>query len=297
MELKKMICVLSACSLAALSGCGEKSNTPGETPAIEEVTGEVSEIETTTEATTLTETTTFADTTELTTETTADAGAPVTSDTDESLTLGLQKQIEEWSNGCVRMRIHCEQVDTGEDMNLDSFIDMDIYTYQKNSYLYMNMFGFEMKTIFDGSYTYQLDEATKTYCKKQTDEMEESDMAADNALDEVDATGYVGKGREDLNGVQTLYEEFQMQDDEGEDENVKFYYDDAGNLIGCKVTDSLGEEVFFDYTITFTDTADMSVFAVPAGYTEVSEEDLATNLVTSMFAAIGQLMEDAGLNE
>ena len=300
MKFQKTLCVISAFTLALLCGCGDSSKSAGEAPAIEEVSAESTESVTTTEITTLTETatsTTVTETTAVTTETTGAVSNPTEPDSGESLTLGLQKRIEEWDKGAVQMKIHCEQETAAEGLDIPTVVDMDIYTYQKKSSLYMNMFGFEMRTIYDGTYTYQIDENTKTVSKKKTDSMEESDMAAENALDEVDANDFVGKGRELLNNIETVYEEFKTTDDDGESQKIKFFYDEAGNLIGCKVTDNTGKEVFFDYTITFTEDADMTKFNIPSGYTEVSEEDMAANLAASMFAALGKLLEAAGVNE
>ncbi|MBR3268512.1 MAG: hypothetical protein IKI58_07280 [Oscillospiraceae bacterium] len=299
MKSKKMLTLFSACVLLVMGGCGDKTAMQAASPQIEEISAAdtSSDISTDVSGTEImTGTTALSEDTDTTTETTAASGEPVTGETEETLTIGLQKKIEQWDKGCVNMNIRFDQIGGLSEELVKDVIKMDLKIYQQKCCVDLEMYGFQSRTVYDGEYTYQIDDASKCYSKTKSETMQETDSQANNALSDVSAADFVEKGQEALNGIPTLYEEFKMKDSDGNNEDVKFFYNDEGNLIGCKIKQSDGQEVFCWYTISYTETVDESLFTAPSGYTEVSYEKIIEIMAQGMMGMLDQMMGSADLN-
>ena len=275
--------IFAGCLMLTLCSCGEDSR-PSERIPVAEVT------QNTTEITTVAETAGYM--TSVSTEETlsqTDLTGVGTSDSDESLTMALQKQLAEWDDGNVEILI---EINAG-----GQTVSEHIIRNQDNVYMETDMLGYRSTMISDGKYSYMLVPDQKIFSKTELPLFDDEETM-ENFLEDAELEDYIGKGREDLEGMKTLFEEFIQEDGAGLKEHIKYYYDDAGNLIGCKIIDSDGTVVMdARYTITFTDSQDDSVFAIPEGYTEVTYEEMLMSrmnaLISSASEIVGELNQDA----
>lgn len=118
------------------------------------------------------------------------------------------------------------------------------------------------KMIFDGASLYILDDATKSYYADHSGtytDTTDAYLVGDDAAD-----SYIESVIEEIDGVSYICEIYNI-----EGQVIKYYFDENGNVKKA-CTDVDGENLYFDFTIDFSDTIDETVFEIPDDYSEAS---------------------------
>lgn len=301
--MKKYLALLSAfVMLLSCSACGGDESKPAETS---------SAVESSTSA--------ELSSTDLTTEESGDRGAEQTTVTNETpadestsknnesssggqaelgqLTQALYDRIQKMENGQVEMKM----VQDSEEMP-DMKVNVDVIVAQKKLRFIMKCGDlFTITMVGDGKDTYLLDEEHKLFCKMDQKDADNPMNAENTPLLNADGLGkYLGTGKADFKGVQRVYEEYLTteEDDDTEKElDIRYYYDDKGDLIGFSSKKD-GKEEMMDFSIRFSDEVKDSLFVLPEGYKEGSTEEVITSVYGKMFEALlGGLSDLGGLED
>ena len=284
--MKKRIAFAAALILLTASGCG---STPAEQSPAETAQVTAAEPETTAapETTIRTTETTAETTTAESTETTAAAEPDPAAE--NTMTAQILRKIETWDKGHVNIDFGIEQDGAGTEVHLTQ--------YGKKNRFTMKLISFEIEMCSDGETVWTLDKQRKTYsAQKVGTEGGADEMAPENALAEASMGKYLGTGTDTYEGKECIYEDFQLKND-GEDQAVRFFYDNDGNVLGAKVNDAEAGEYFMDYRVEFTENTDESLFRLPDGYTEISSDEMSQQIMSDMFGMLADLMGEAETNE
>ena len=296
--MKKMMTTAAALMvLLSCAACGNDSSKPAESTAGSTTTTELTTELTTKLTTELTTTvSTAADQTEdagsKSGETGTRASGSVGSQAEMGkLTQALYEKIQNYKDGQVRMKMSQEANGTASPA-----IDIDIAVAGKKLRFIMKMADlFSITMIGNENKTYLLDEENKQYAEVDKDS-EDSPMNTETTplLNEKGLGKYLGTGKSKFKNAMHTYEEYlTSSDDTDEDQDVRYYYDDNGNLIGFSTIQGSTEQAM-DFSIKFEKTVDESLFTLPAGYTEGKPETVAQNVYGKMFAMLLGGLEDLG---
>gem|GEM_PF-1072399 len=304
--MKKLTCfLLTAMMLTMLSGCGGSSSSTAEesadrtetTTAETEATAEQtsSEAETTTTAADDSSEPDASSGTEDSGSSAAspDSGASADPASGSSGSTGSTGSTE--NSGNLLPTLLKKMNSTSDAVAVHSEYEEDGVTYRLDmirfgSKLYYDVEVtdiYEMEICFDGTKGYMIDDVTQTFSDySETDDLDFGEMIVDS-----DSIGEcLASGTETFNGSTCRYEDYIENDTDGgeeeepeEPETYRYYFDDNGNLTGCKI---LEEGIEMIYTIKFTESTDESVFSPPAGYTEIDEEEMMEQIYMRMLSAM-----------
>lgn len=275
--MKKILALITSIAmLAAFTGCSSKNDAAADTSSAAEVTTTTatSETEAAEEAV---EETTAAETeapveTEAETATEAsgsgDLQAVLDSKSDGLWAVDLNNKITAWENN-VKLEISYAE----DDMS----IRLGMHTLGDKFDIYSDFAGmFVIRSMYDGTNTYLIDDATSTYCIDTSGEKPDT-MNTDEFLLKEDAVdNYTSSGIEEINGVEYIYEEYKV-----DDSVLRYYFDEYANVkyVG---SDDDGVKTYIEFTVEFADEPDEEAFKVPEGYKEVTEEEYAMNAFAAL---------------
>ncbi|MBQ8435827.1 MAG: hypothetical protein IJX24_07460 [Oscillospiraceae bacterium] len=282
--MKKILALITSIAmLAAFTGCSSNNDT-AETIS-ESVTTTIAETtvaESAAETDNTTETETEAVDTEITEAETEESAAETESSDDNTdiqavldnkadglWAVDMSHKIAQWENN-VNIKMNYEQ--DGMTMNIG------MHTLGNKFNMITEIPGmFSMHIIYDGTNTYLIDEATSSYCVDTTGSYTgESETDAYLISDEA-AEGFVEAGIEEINGVSYIYEEYTV-----DGSTLRYYFDENANVkyVGSEVD---GTTLYINFTVDFADEPDETAFALPEGYTEITEEEYAQLLFGALF--------------
>lgn len=145
--------------------------------------------------------------------------------------------------------------DSGEDLETKMYMNV----LSDNVYMSFDLLGINFITcIFTNDSVYYLDEANKSYYVSDS----ESDTEFETYVIDSIADCYQYDGLTTIDGELYIFEHY------ASDDNVIEYYFDKNGNVKKICTFENDEAVYMDYVIDILDTADESVFDIPADYTE-----------------------------
>lgn len=153
---------------------------------------------------------------------------------------------------------------------------------------------FSLTVISDGTASYLLDTDSKLYAKMDQDDDTFMNDGNTPLLSEEGPGKYLGTGKAAFKGKQTTYEEYQPESDEGTENDIRYFYDDKGNLIGF-ASGSKDDRTETDFSIRFEDQIDSKLFELPAGYKEGTKDVVVAAVYGKMFAAMFGGLDLSGL--
>lgn len=289
--MKRQIRILTALFAAALlTACGDQSipDEPvahiGETTTAATTTTTAGET-TTSAAETTAATTTAAETTSAPVDTAAEAAVTTeaaggTESSDLRLLPELLRKIRE-NNGYVTIKLHAE-------VEGESYDVYEVYSRDKFYTETAAFYGFNLKYCSDGTHCWMIDDETRSYAELA--EMIENPSVLYTEMPENDVDGFLGSGKDMYEGKKYRYEDY-TEDNDGEDSNVRFFFDAEGNLIGAKMLTGEDAGTALDYVMRVDKSVDQSLFSPPASYKQVTQMELMNGLSERMWGGIGT-MED-----
>ena len=153
---------------------------------------------------------------------------------------------------------------------------------------------FSMTIISDGTASYLLDTDNKQYAKMDQDDDTFMNDGNTPLLNEDGLGKYLGTGKAAFKGKQTTYEEYRPESDGDTENDIRYFYDDKGNLVGFS-TGSGGDQTETDFSIRFEDQINSKLFELPAGYKEGSKEAVIAGVYGKMIAAMFGGIDLSGL--
>ena len=255
--MKKIIAIISAIVIAASMTACTADNGANETAETTAATTTTAETEAATEATEASEAeTTTASEAETEAETEAEASAENIEDVlanrvDGLWMVDLTYKAKQWPNN-VKISVGNEMDSTTMEVLGEKYISK-VETAGMISSV----------KIFDGTNTYIVDDEAKDYC---IDTVNAGGIEA-YLLAEEDMESFTEAGIEEIDGTKYIYEEYDIMGIP-----TRYYFDEFGNAAYYSF-DADGEKTVMTYTVEFADEADESVFAPPAGYTEISYDE------------------------
>ncbi len=282
--------LLSALLCAGLlaSGCGDASGVPAEpTASLAETTTAAAETTTSAAETTTAsaaETTASAETTTgstaaQTAETAAGSTAAQTagSVTEElSLLAQLADRIEHTDDA---VELHYAFEDEGLRIAGDQVVHGRSYYMRSETPFYT------IKACSDGNTVWMLHDETKTFARITGDEGE--DLIPDTMVPDFDEIGEVlERGTETFKGKNCRYEDYYEED--GEDmAKVRYYFDDKGDMLGMKALSGEDEGIIYAFEMRVNESPDRTLFAPPAGYSEIDEKELVPRVMANFLEMLG----------
>lgn len=267
--MQKKFAVITA-MLLGLSLCGCEDNTS--TASVDE--SSISESLNDADTTTTTETTAVTSSTETTALTVADSisdnGEP-----SQYQAVELYRKLSNWSNGNVRMNLHYSQ-DGQEILAVTDRLGDRFYTHTKMADL------LTMTILFDGTNSYMIDEESQTYAQASAEETG-LDTTASTDIPGVSEDTFLESGTETIGENDYSYEKYQTEDDA-----VWFYFNPNGDI--CYLRYGSQQEVYIEFEVELLDVADDSKMKLPAGYTEISSEEMGMKIAEQMFSTLGEAL-------
>lgn len=282
--MKKILAFIMSLSILALAGCS-KTNDNAAQEGTDLTDASVSEepmaeaIEQT-EADVQTEAETEISAEETVSETSSEANAAISGEA-SCLTAAVIEKASEWKDGNIIVSLSYEKEGMSTIMEINSF--------EKNALVHIDIVGlFSTKNIMADGKTYMINDDSRSYSVSDTTEEDEqqADSYQDYLIDEEEAMVPTETGKETIDGKEYSFETF-----DSDDKIVTYYFDDNKDMRYCS-TEVNGEKEIVNFTISMLDEPDLSVFEIPADYTEVSAEEMAMLMFGNMFASMEEIAED-----
>lgn len=282
--MKKILAFIMSLSIFALAGCSKTNDNADkeaadmtDAPVAEEPMADAIEQ---TEADVQTEAETETSAEETVSETSSETNAAI-SDEASCLTAAVIEKASEWKDGNIIVSLSYEEEGVSTLMEVD--------TFENNALIHIDIVGmFSSKSIIADGKTYMINDDSRSYCVGETTEedKEEAHSYQDFLIDEKDAVVPTKTGKETIDGNEYTFETFESDGD-----IVTYYFDENGDMRYCSA-EADGNKELVSFTIRFLDEPDMSVFEVPADYTEVSQEDMAMLMFGDLFSSMEEIAED-----
>ena len=280
--MKKILALIMSLSVLAFAGC-TKADDSATQESVDMTDASVSE-ETIVEATEQTEAETeptaeksaAKNTEETVSETSADTTVETAAVSGEasSLTAAVIEKASEWTAGNIIVSLSYDEEGMATLMEVNAF--------ENNALVHIDIVGlFSTKSIITDGKTYMINDDSRSYSVADTTEEDEQEAVSyqDYLVDEEVAVVPVETGKETIDGKEYTFESF---DNEGQ--VITYYFDDNGDMRYCS-TEVDGNKEIVNFTISCLDEPDMSVFEIPADYTEVSTEEMAMLMFGDMFGS------------
>lgn len=294
--MKKILAFILSISTLAFAGCSKAdSNAAQESTdmtdaAVSEAAAEEQIAQTEAETAPSAEETAAETTTEAVTETseeiTSEAETAASSGEASCLTAAVIEKAAKWKDGNIIVSMSYEEDDIST--------IMEVNTFENNAFIHIDVSGmFSSKNIISGGSTYMINDDSRSYCVSETTEEDQAEVDSyqDLLIDEEDALVPAETGKETIDGKEYTFERF-----ENDGDSITYYFDENGDMRYCG-TENDGEKEMAAFSMRFLDEPDMSVFEVPADYTEVSAEDFAMLMFGDLFATMEEMTEDSEASE
>ena len=161
-------------------------------------------------------------------------------------------------------------------------------TYGKCFSMEMNNAGTVLHVCSDGSTSWMLHEPTASYSVMSAQSTQglkpEGLIEQINKLDQT----ILGSGTDSFRGKAFRYEDYLSpggEDGSAAQETVRYFFDDNGGLLGIRAMTGESAGLEYVYEIRIEPSPDMSLFAPPAGYTEITELEMTQRVFGDMFGS------------
>jgi len=291
--MKKIIVfIMSVTILAAFTGCSDKSDEKTVTKTATTTTVETTLVETEDVSDIMSETTvntsidmevgstdgTVSSEIETSSETEisvdkSDMEAVLAAKNDAMWAIDMSRKIDEWENN-VNLRM---VYNLPEDATGIGGVNMFMHRLGDKFAVSIDVSGImSSDMLYDGKDMYCIDKALGYYYKSSmSPEAGSAEMNAYLVSDSA-ADCFLGDGIEEVNGVAYIYEEYDI-----EGQKIKYYFDENAEVIYAG-SDADGYYIYFDFIVEFADSKDESIFAIPDGLTEVTEDEYVEILLGSL---------------